>query len=54
MRKSRYRKSSRLLRDMIECFFFFFWGEITVIVPTFFYYTLLRRLFDVTVGKVVD
>ena len=33
---------------------FFFWGEITVIVPTFFYYTLLRRLFDVTVGKVVD
>lgn len=34
--------------------FFFFGGEITVIVPTFFYYTLLRRLFDVTVGKVVD
>ena len=36
MRKSRYRKSSRLLRDMIECFFFFFGERLLLLCQLFF------------------
>ena len=38
---------------MIECFFFL-GRDYCYCANLFFYYTLLRRLFDVTVGKVVD